>query len=126
MAANPNLNPKLYEKLLNEKEWNVLNPISKNPNLDPKLQEKLVNDENWIVRHSIAQNPNLDPKHYEKLANDKDSYVRRAIAENPSYKKWKEEQSKKLAASEKYNIKYKILTKSEENQLVKILENEKI
>jgi hypothetical protein len=115
IASNPNLDPKYHEQLINDTDPIVKAAIAKNLNLDPKYHEKLVNDENWFVRQSIAQNPNLDPKHYEKLANDKDPHVRRAIAENSSYQKWKKEQSKKLAASEKYNMEYEILRKNDQS-----------
>jgi hypothetical protein len=125
IAKNPNLDPKFHEQLVNDDESLVRRAIASNPNLNPKHQKKLVNDDDLDVKLAIAKNPNLDPKFFEQLANDTDRDVKISLQYNPSYQKWKEEQSKKLAASEKYNIKYKILTKSEENQLVKILENEK-
>jgi hypothetical protein len=101
MAKNPNLDPKHHEKLVNDEESIVRYGIALNPKLDPKHHEKLVNDKSWSIRQAMAENPNLDPKHYEKLANDKDLYVRQALERNPSYIKYKEEQSKKMTASEK-------------------------
>jgi hypothetical protein len=86
---------------LPEKHKDVRFAIAKNPNLDPRHHERLVNDEDWSVRSAIAENPNLDPRHYERLVNDDYSLVRSAIAANPSYIKYKQEQSKKLASSEK-------------------------
>ena len=52
----------ILEKLSDDEDWWVRNPVAENPNTPVHILEKLSDDEDWWVRGHVAKNPNTPPE----------------------------------------------------------------
>src|SRR5690606_19708 len=72
----------ILNRLVNDKDTNVLRAIARNVNCPNSILEKLSIHENRSVRGNVATNPNCSEKLLEKLSNDPEWYVRSYVSEN--------------------------------------------
>ena len=70
---------KLYNKLINDSDYDVRCTVARRTDITPEQIETLSNDTHWCVRSEIASRTDLTKEQIQRLSNDTHWYVRCAI-----------------------------------------------
>jgi hypothetical protein len=79
-----NTHPKILTKLLNNKNFDVVQATFKHPNLPVEHITKGLNDKSENIRASAIRNPNATQEHITKALDDKSENVRAYAIERPN------------------------------------------